>query len=554
MTPLELLAALDRLGSPRALVVGDLILDRYTWGDAERVSQEAPVILLRAQRREVRLGGAANVANMLRGLGATVDCAGVLGDDADAALVRKMLDESGVGQQALLTDASRPTTVKERFLGRAQGRHAHQMLRVDSEVRTPLAEELVEQLAGWIAAHVRDYQVVLISDYDKGVCTPGLLRRVIDVARAADVPVLVDPIRSHDYSRYFRATSMTPNRLEAGMAVGRTIDSAEDAFAAGLTLCQQLQLDYAVITLDRDGMALVYPHGASELFPTRPRQVYDITGAGDMALAMIGLALAGGAVPSVALRLANVAAGMEVEQLGVVVIPREAIRQRLLEEASAEGPQDRTARVRRPENSVGKICTLEELLGHLDQHRVQGQRVVFTNGCFDLLHVGHVTCLEEARAQGDVLVVGLNSDASVRRLKGPTRPIVPQEQRARVLAGLAAVDYVVLFDADTPIELIRSIEPDVLVKGGDYRPETIVGAEVVLRRGGRVHVAGQVPGVSTTRLLAAAGGAPLQGPHFHLPLASAKHVAQVHATASTEHTNASSARKQTAPAPPTPNS
>ncbi len=553
MTPLELLAALDRLGSPRALVVGDLILDRYTWGDAERVSQEAPVILLRAQRREVRLGGAANVANMLRGLGAAVDCVGVLGDDAEAALVRRLLEESGVGQQALLTDGSRPTTVKERFLGRAQGRHAHQMLRVDSEVRTPLAAELVEQLAGWIAAHVRDYQVVLISDYDKGVCTPGLLRRVIDAARAADVPVLADPIRSHDYSRYFRATSMTPNRLEAGMAAGRTIECAEDAFAAGLALCRQLQLDYAVITLDRDGMALVYPDGASELFSTRPRQVYDITGAGDMALAMIGLALAGGAVPPVALRLANVAAGMEVEQLGVVVIPREAIRQRLLEEASAEGPQHRTARVRGPEGTAAKICTLEELLGHLARHRAQGQRVVFTNGCFDLLHVGHVTCLEEARAQGDVLVVGLNSDASVRRLKGPTRPIVPQEQRARVLAGLSAVDYVVLFDADTPFELIRRIEPDVLVKGGDYRPDTIVGAEVVVRRGGRVHVAGQVPGVSTTQLLAAAGTAPLQGPHFCLPLTSVSPAAEPQAPASTAHSDSPLPTNEMNLSPPRPN-
>jgi len=516
MKPLELLAALDQLGSPRALVVGDLILDRYTWGDAERVSQEAPVILLRAERREVRLGGAANVANMLRGLDAAVDCVGVLGDDAEGVLVRKLLQEAGVGQQALLADPSRPTTVKERFLGRAQGRHAHQMLRVDNEVRTPLAAELVEQLAGWIEAHVQDYEVVLISDYDKGVCTPELLCRVIEAARAANIPVLVDPIRGHDYSRYLRATSMTPNRQEASMATGRTIERPEDAFAAGKILCSRLALDYAVITLDRDGMALVYPDGRSELFSTRPRQVYDITGAGDMALAMIGLALAGGVPPPVALQLANVAAGMEVEQLGVVVVPRQSIRQRLWEESQREWlPQQGEIR-RLGVSTDDKICTLEALLAHLARHRAQGQRVVFTNGCFDLIHAGHVTCLEEARAQGDVLVVGLNSDASVRRLKGPARPVVPQQQRARVLAGLAAVDYVVVFEEDTPHELICQIEPDVLVKGGDYRPEAIVGAEVVLRRGGRVHVARQVPGLSTTGLLAAAASPPLQGPHFSL--------------------------------------
>lgn len=550
MTPLELVAALDRLGSPRALVVGDVILDRYTWGDAERVSQEAPVILLRAERREARLGGAANVANMLRGLEAAVDCVGVVGDDPEAALVRRLLEEAGVGQAVLVTDPARPTTVKERFLGRAQGRHAHQMLRVDSEVRTPLAAELAEQLAGWIAAHVHEYQVVLVSDYDKGVCTPGLLWRVIDAGRSAGVPVLVDPIRGHDYSRYFRATSMTPNRLEAGLATGRTIERAEDAFAAGRALCRQLQLDYAVITLDRDGMALVYPDGPSELFPTRPRQVYDITGAGDMALAMIGLAVAGGAAPPVALRLANVAAGMEVEQLGVVVVPRREIRQRLLEEAHADGPHLRPLPVCSAEGTAAKICTLEGLMAQLASHRGRGERIVFTNGCFDLVHVGHVSYLEEARAQGDVLVVGLNSDASVRRLKGSTRPVVPEQQRARVLAGLAAVDYVVVFHEDTPYELIRRIEPDVLVKGGDYRADAIVGAELVLRRGGRVHVTGQVPGVSTTQLLAAAHTPPLQGPHFPLPGAHTNPAAVAHAALWPEREHVPAAAREANASPP----
>lgn len=335
MSPPELLATLDRLGHPRVLVLGDLILDRYTWGNAERVSQEAPVILLRVDQREARLGGAANVCAMLRGLEAEASCAGVVGADADGQLVRRLLSEAGIDQSGLETDGTRPTTVKERFMGRAQGRHPHQMLRVDSEVRDPLGSQLQDRIAAWLAERIADYDVVLVSDYDKGVSTPALLRFVIDTARAAGVPVLVDPIRSSDYSRYRGATTVTPNRSEAEMATGVAIASAADAFAAGRKLCRELDLDLAIVTLDRDGMALVYPDGRGEVFPTRPRAVYDITGAGDMALAMIGVSLAGGVAPPDALRLANVAAGLEVEKIGVAVIPRAEIRAHLLEECGA---------------------------------------------------------------------------------------------------------------------------------------------------------------------------------------------------------------------------
>ena len=512
----DLIETLDQLGRPRVLVLGDLILDRYTFGDAERVSQEAPVILLRADKREARLGGAANVCHMLRGLEARVTCAGVVGGDADGELVRQMLDDAEVDHGCLLADDSRPTTVKERFIGRAQGRHPHQMLRVDSEVRDPINERLERQIAERVVAEIAAYDVVLVSDYDKGVCTPRLLETVIAAARRAGVQMLVDPIRSRDYSRYRGATSMTPNRLEAELATGLKIVSADDAFAAADRLRRDLNLEFGIVTLDRDGMALVDAAGRGSIYPTRPRAVYDITGAGDMALAMIGVSLAAGVPPPDALRLGNIAAGLEVEKVGVAVIPRAEIRARLVEEQAAAERQRAAAAPHSPLPAPrSKILPLDELSHEAARHRAAGQKIVFTNGCFDLLHVGHVSYLAEARALGDLLIVGLNSDASVRRLKGPTRPVIGQGDRAAMLAAMAAVDYVIVFDEPTPHHLLHALRPDVLVKGGTYRPDEVVGHEVVEAYGGQVGVVGLVEGVSTTAILASlADRDGLKGPHF----------------------------------------
>lgn len=514
MAPSDLLATFDQLGRPRVLVLGDLILDRYTFGDAERVSQEAPVILLRAQQREARLGGAANVCHMLRGLEASVTCSGVVGGDADGELVRKLLGEAAVDHSLLLADQSRPTTVKERFIGRAQGKHPHQMLRVDSEVRDPICTRLEDEIIAQILARIAEFDVVLVSDYDKGVCTPRVLRETIDGARRAGVPVLVDPIRSRDYSRYRGATAMTPNRLEAELATGVKIVTTEQAFQAADKLRRELDLALGIVTLDRDGMALVDASGQGSIYPTRPRAVYDITGAGDMALAMIGVSLAAGAPAPDALRLGNVAAGLEVEKIGVAVIPRAEIRARLIEEQAA-AERALTA----PRGAVvaprSKILRLDDLARQAAAHRAQGERIVFTNGCFDLLHVGHVSYLAEARAMGDLLIVGLNSDASVRRLKGPTRPVISEQDRAAMLAALAAVDYVIVFDEPTPHRLLHHLRPDVLVKGGTYKPSEVVGHEVVEAYGGKVCVAGLIDGVSTTAILASLGDAgEAPKPHF----------------------------------------
>ncbi len=483
----HLVELIQRLGTPRLLVLGDAILDRYIWGDAERVSQEAPVILLRADRDEVRLGGAANVANMVRGLRAEVTLATVAGKDADAGVLLQELDRSGIGAEAVVCDASRPTTVKERFIGRAQNRHPHQMLRVDRETRAPVDKAIADELLQRILPTIANHQAVLVSDYGKGVCTPDIVQHVIAAARAAHVPVIVDPRPGSDYALYRRATAVTPNRLETRLATGRDIRTADDAFEAGRQLCRELVLDHAYITLDSDGIALVTADGSAQQLPTRKRQVYDITGAGDMVLAMIGVGLAAGIAPVDIARLANIAGGLEVERVGVVPITREEMLADIL--ANSRG-------------TLEKVCSLDNLEQQIVARRSLGQRIVLTNGCFDILHAGHVAYLQQAAEEGDCLVVAINSDASVRRLnKGPERPIFSQEHRAAILAALEAVDYVVVFDEATPHTLLERLKPDLLVKGGTYQRHEIVGWELVERYGGSVKALGQIPGISTTRIV-----------------------------------------------------
>lgn len=485
-TTSELTDLVASLGEPAVLVLGDLMLDRYVWGDAERISQEAPVVLLRADRREERLGGASSVAMMLAALGARVSIAGVVGDDADGLRVRAMLDGFGIDHGAVLADTARPTTVKERYIGRAQHKHPQQMIRVDYETRECVSGELEDRLARVVIERALAADIVLVSDYDKGVCSPSLLPRLTEACRRAGKRIVVDPIRGGDYSKYRGMSSMTPNRLEAGLATKSAIVDGPSALAAARKLQESLDLEAGIVTLDKEGMALWDAAGGS-LYPVRPRQVYDITGAGDMVLAVFGLALAAGADYPAAIRLANIAGGLEVEKIGVVPVTRDEI---LADIARADSGPRR-----------GKVRPVDALVEELRHRRDAGQSVVFTNGCFDVLHAGHVQYLDEARAQGDILVVGLNSDSSVRALKGPTRPVNGEDARALVLAALEAVDHVVVFTQSTPLELIKAIRPDVLVKGADYSREAVVGGDFVESYGGRVHLADLRPGVSSTRII-----------------------------------------------------
>jgi D-beta-D-heptose 7-phosphate kinase/D-beta-D-heptose 1-phosphate adenosyltransferase len=372
-------------------------------------------------------------------------------------------------------------------MGRAQQKHPQQILRVDYERSDAICDFAEQELAQRIASELRRTDIVLISDYDKGVCTPGLLAAVTAGARECGRRTLADPIRGGDYDKYRGSSAITPNRLEAALATGRDIPTTDAALVAAAQLRETLDLEAAIVTLDKDGMALAGRDGAGGVFPTRPRQVYDITGAGDMVLSVLGLALASGAGYADAIRLANVAGGLEVEKIGVATVTREEILRDLLHAGSIGG--------------APKIMAVADLLPELENRRRGGQRVAFTNGCFDVLHAGHVQYLHEARSQADVLVVGLNADDGVRALKGPARPVNSQDARAVVLAGLQAVDYVTVFADPTPIELIRAIRPDVLVKGADYRKDEVVGAEFVESYGGRVHLAAVKHGFSTTGLL-----------------------------------------------------
>jgi D-beta-D-heptose 7-phosphate kinase / D-beta-D-heptose 1-phosphate adenosyltransferase len=481
---------LERIGRPRLLVVGDLMLDRQCWGRAERVCPEAPVPVLAAEVEESRPGGAAAVAALAAALGAQVSVAGVIGCDAEGRALRRLLRDAGIDSERVLCDLKRPTTVKQRFLAQTAGGRPQQLLRVDHEGRQPLAAELEWRLMHELTAALGDCQAVLVSDYGKGLCSRRLLGRLLDEADEHEVPVLVDPALVRDYGRYRRAALVLPNRAEAALTSGLAVTSVEDALAAGRKLCDGNGGLPVLLKLDRDGLVLTGPGEPGRHFPAVKREALDPSGAGDMVLAVVGLCRAAGLDWPEAIPPATVAAGWEVEQVGVLPLSRDGLRGQLLRQASGRD----------------KLVSVEALASVGAAYRQVGQRVVFTNGCFDLLHAGHVRCLEEAARQGDILVVGLNSDRSVRRLKGCGRPVVGQWDRAALLAALACVNHVVLFDDDTPHALLEALRPQVLVKGGTYQPEQVVGREVVERYGGKVVVVGRKPGLSTTHIVDAIRG------------------------------------------------
>lgn len=469
-----------------ALVVGDFMLDQQIYGDAERLSADAPVPILNVKRQTQNAGGAANVCLDLIALRAKVEAFGVIGEDQPGNALRAELANQGVSAAGLVSDPARPTTLKQNLIGLAQSRHPQKMFRVDYESREPIADTVVDELLSRIAHAMPRADVVCIEDYNKGVCTERLCQGVIDLARAAKKPVFVDPARLTDYARYRRATVITPNRTEAETATNQpTHLEADIAHNAALarTLLTTLFLDAVVLTLDRHGALLLEEGQTPVALPTIARTVYDVTGAGDMFLAALTAARANQCHWADAVRFANAAAGLEVEIFGVQPIPLERIHHAILEQSA---------------QTRGKLRTLHELKVELAARRTSGQRVVFTNGCFDLLHAGHVDLLDKAARQGDFLVVGLNDDASVRRLKGPTRPVNTAEDRARVLGALGAVGAVVLFSEDTPLHLIESIRPDILVKGADYREDQVVGASLVKSWGGRIALIDLVEGKSTT--------------------------------------------------------
>ncbi|HZM01329.1 MAG TPA: bifunctional heptose 7-phosphate kinase/heptose 1-phosphate adenyltransferase [Planctomycetota bacterium] len=473
---------------PRVLLVGDMILDRYLHGSSERVSPEAPIMVLTATREEHRAGGCGNVAANLRALGADVACVSVVGADDSAAKVRELFAAAGLRPDGLIVDDSRPTIRKTRVVAQSQ-----QLLRIDEEQARALAPEVETRLLLALERELPAADIVVVSDYGKGVLTDAVLERLCRPQAAGRRPrVLVDPKGRH-YARYRGATILTPNKLEAETATGIALDGDDGIRRAALQLCRMADLEAAIITLGARGMYCCLADGSREWsIPARARSVYDVTGAGDTVIATLAFALANGAEIEAAMQLATAAAGVKVQRFGVVAVTPAEIETALLE----GGP------------SSDKVVERDELLRRLAIARAAGRRIVFTNGCFDVLHVGHLEYLQEARGLGDVLVVAVNDDESVRRQgKGPGRPVNRAQDRAALLAGLECVSLVTLFAEDTPLELIRAVSPDVLVKGADWEGQGVVGQEWVESRGGKVVLARLREGYSTTETLRRMGSA-----------------------------------------------
>ncbi|MGH7813166.1 MAG: PfkB family carbohydrate kinase [Candidatus Binataceae bacterium] len=473
----------------RVLVAGEVILDRYIWGDVSRISPEAPIPILRVERREERPGNAGFVMANLRALGAEVSAASVVGADRNGRLLREMFEDLGISTRALLTDSGRPTTAKDRMLGSVQAAHraTQQLLRVDEEDPAPLRPAREREFIARMGPELRRADGVLISDIDKGIMTPAVLRALIDGARKRGIPVIADPRRTEDFSIYRGATALTPNRFETETATGIRMTDREAWRAAAEQIVRKLGLEACLITLDRDGMYLAERGGRDTYIATAPRDVYDVTGAGDVVLSVFGMfAIAGMGWPAAA-RIANLAASIEVTRMGAEVIAREDLARAL---APAHSAYER------------KILAPEELAAALDRERRAGRRIAFTNGCFDLIHAGHIQLLAFARAQADLLVVGLNSDRSVRALKGDSRPILPVGERARILAAMEPVDYVAVFDEARAERIIRAVKPDVLVKGEDWRGKRVDGQAFVESRGGRVALAPLLGGRATSATIA----------------------------------------------------
>lgn len=481
------LPTFDRTPSPRVLVIGDLMLDRYLWGSCDRVSPEAPVQVVQVQRETYSLGGAGNVVANLRSLGADTALIALLGADAAGETLEKLLREQGVDTAGLVRDPTRPTTVKTRVLAAH-----HQLLRFDVERTTACSDEQAAAILTALQLRAADTKAVILSDYGKGVLTKPLVSELIRSCRALGLPVLIDP-KGRDYGHYRGATLLTPNRKEAAAATGLTLKDDNHIAAAGRQLLQELDLSACLITLSEDGMALFEPQGVQRL-PTQAREVFDVTGAGDTVIAAIAFGLSCELSMLEACQFANRAAGVVVGKLGAATVTLDEL-------ADTETPSQQRER-----DPASKVMSLDRLLSELARLRAgsRARRIVFTNGCFDILHAGHVQYLSQAARLGDVLIVGLNSDDSVRRLKGPTRPINTEQDRALLLAGLSAVSYVTTFAQDTPFELINALLPDVLVKGGDYRAEDIIGGDIVRAKGGCVTVLPFVAGHSTTNVIARA--------------------------------------------------
>lgn len=464
----------------KVMVVGDLILDEYIWGNIDRISPEAPVGVLECKSENAALGGAANVANNLKSLGCKVYMVGVVGSDEKGRKLKKLLKKIGIEDKGVLEDPDRPTTNKIRVIA-----HSQQILRIDKEDRRAANDHIKGKLIHYIEKVIPDIDGVICSDYGKGVLSRDIISFISKAARKHRKLIIADP-KGSDYSKYKGVNIITPNKKEASEASGIVINSEENIKDAAKKLFDVFNGNAVLITRGAEGMSLFKGNGKVTHIPTEAKEVYDVSGAGDTVISVFGMAAFAGYDLADAARLANIAAGIEVGKVGTSVVTREEMIH-YLDEGELR--------------AKGKILSYPELKQIVSLAKNKKKKVVFTNGCFDLLHIGHIKYLRQARSYGDLLIIGLNDDDSVRKLKGPKRPLIGQDERAHLLAALDCVDYVVLFSELTPERLINGIKPDVLVKGGDYTKGQVVGRDIVESYGGRVELVPIVEGMSTSNIV-----------------------------------------------------
>lgn len=477
----RLLSQLEKLAGHRVLCIGDIMLDRFVYGNVERISPEAPIPVMRIMRESVALGGAGNVVRNIISLGGQVGVVGLIGKDIAAEQIEKQISSLTGVISFLIQDSERPTTTKIRYIAGGQ-----QLLRADYEVSSAISQELEEKALARISEAIENCDIVVISDYAKGFLTASMISGIMRFAHQKGLKVLVDP-KGRDFSRYRGAFLLTPNRRELAGATDMPAGTIDEVESAARYLIASGDVCGVLAKLGGDGVCLVMKDQPILHFRAVAHEVYDVSGAGDTVAAAMALALAGDISLADAAALANIAGSIVVGKIGTAVVTREDLAHELMRDQAR--------------SSEEKILSLQKAEEKAERWRKQGFKIGFTNGVFDLLHPGHLSLIRQARGQCDKLVVGLNSDSSVKRLKGNDRPIQGEEARAAVLSSLADVDCVVIFTEDTPIELIKRIRPDVLVKGADYTLDKVVGADLVKGWGGQVFLANLVEGQSTTETI-----------------------------------------------------
>lgn len=471
---------ISRFDTCQILVIGDLMIDEYVWGEVDRISPEAPVQVVSVVRDSTTLGGAGNVVNNLVALGARVAVAGVTGAGAGGGLLVEIFRKLNVDTAGLIQDPTRPTTRKTRIIAG----HQH-VVRLDRETKHEISDDHVTRLVQFVKERIDDFDVVLVSDYGKGLLTTTLLQQVIDVARQKEKTIVVDP-KGLKFNKYTGATAITPNKREASLAAGIEIIDDASLMAAGHKLLQDIPVQKLLMTCGKEGMVLFENGKEPHRIAAEARQVFDVSGAGDTVLAVLGLGLASGGSFRQAAAMANVAAGIVVGKVGTATVSQKELQ--LAVEPSAEA-------------LAVKQKTLSDLIPILERLRTEGKTIVMTNGCFDLLHVGHIKLLSASKKLGDVLVVAIDDDESVRTLKGKDRPIIGAQERVRIISALDCVDYVTLFSTKGLESLIEAIRPNILTKGSNYTSETVLGREIVEGFGGRVALIPITEQVSSSQII-----------------------------------------------------